>query len=140
SGATCIGTVIDTTAAGDAARGRQLVGTERYLVYCGRYIPQKGVDRLCEYARRYDQEHPGRFMFVFMGQGNLSIPAEPWARDLGFVEEGVKRDVLAGAEAFVLLSQVESLSLAALEAWAQGVPVLADAKCEVLVGHLRRGG
>src|SRR5262249_20152835 len=34
----------------------------------------------------------------------------------------------------------ESLSLVALEAWAQGVPVLADARCEVLAGHLRRGG
>src|SRR5207245_2688763 len=78
-GAVCIGTVIDTTTTGNAARGRQLIGAERYVLYCGRYIPQKGVDRLCEYARRHDAEYPGRFTFVFLGQGNLSIPREPWA-------------------------------------------------------------
>ncbi|HMF14345.1 MAG TPA: glycosyltransferase family 4 protein, partial [Gemmataceae bacterium] len=140
-GATCIGTVIDTAMLGDGERGRQLVGTgRRYLVYCGRYIPQKGVDTLCEFAWRYHQRHPDRFTFAFMGQGNLPIPAEPWARDLGFVDESDKRDVLAGADAMVLLSRLESLSLVALEAWTQGVPVVADAGSEVLAGHLQRSG
>src|SRR5262249_24721781 len=38
------------------------------------------------------------------------------------------------------LSCNESLSLATLEAWAQGTPVLAHRRCEVLAGHLERGG
>ncbi|MBV9123193.1 MAG: glycosyltransferase, partial [Planctomycetes bacterium] len=46
----------------------------------------------------------------------------------------------AGAEVLVQLSANESLSLAALEAWEQGVPVLANARCEVMQGHKRRGG
>src|SRR5262249_28501921 len=77
---------------------------------------------------------------VFLGQGQVAIPAEPWARDLGFVSEARKRDLLAGADALLQPSRYESLSLAALEAWAQGTPVLANARCAVLVAHLERSG
>jgi hypothetical protein len=62
----------------------------------------------------------------------------PWARNLGFVEENQKRDILAGAAVLVQLSCNESLSLVALESWSQGVPVLASADCAVLADHLRR--
>lgn len=139
-GGECVGTFLSTEVAGEAARGRQLVGAERYLVYCGRYLAEKGFALLIEYARRYSAERPGRFTFAFMGQGELAVPRVAWARDLGFVAESVKRDVLAGAEALVHLSPNESLSLAVLEAWSQGVPVLTEARCEVLAGHLRRSG
>src|SRR5262249_13987434 len=84
--------------------------------------------------------HPGRFAFVFLGQGEVAIPGADWARDRGFVDAATKRDILAGADALVQLSVWESLSLVALEAWAQGVPVLAHERCEALAGHLRRGG
>ncbi|MCI0456449.1 MAG: glycosyltransferase family 4 protein [Gemmataceae bacterium] len=140
-GAVCIGTWLDTEAAGDAAAGRRLVGTTApYVVYLGRHSPQKDLPALFEHARRYHAERPGRFTFVFLGQGPVPIPAEPWARDLGFVDEQTKRNVLAGAAALVQPCAHESLSLAALEAWAQATPVLANARCPVLVGHLRRCG
>jgi glycosyltransferase involved in cell wall biosynthesis len=112
----------------------------RYLVYCGRYLREKGVDTLLDYARRYEARHPGRFTFVFVGQGDVAIPRERWARDLGVLPEAHKRAVLAGADALVQLSRNESLSLVALEAWAEGTPVLADAGCAVLAGQLRRCG
>ena len=48
--------------------------------------------------------------------------------------------MLAGAAALVQLSLNESLSLTALETWAQGVPVLADRRCSVLAGHIVRSG
>ncbi len=140
-GAVCMGTYLDTGQAGDARAGREVVGVMGpYVVYAGRYSPQKELPALFEHARRYHRERPGRFTFVFLGQGPVPIPAEPWARDLGFVDERTKRDVLAGAAALIQPSPYESLSLAALEAWAQGVPVLADARCAVLAGHLRRSG
>jgi glycosyltransferase involved in cell wall biosynthesis len=139
-GAVQVRTALDLKA-GDASRGREQVGSgRRYLVYCGRYSPEKNLPLLLEYARSYHAEHADRFTFVFVGQGPLTIPREPWARDLGFVEKDTVRDVLAGAEALVQLSRAESLSLVALEAWAQGVPVLADARCAVLVGQLERSG
>jgi glycosyltransferase involved in cell wall biosynthesis len=135
----CVGTFLETTA-GDTVRGRAHARTERrYLVYCGRYSQQKGLPALLEYARRYQAAHPERFAFVFLGRGEVSIPREPWARDLGFVDEAAKRDVLAGAAALVQPSRYESLSLTALEAWAQGTPVLAEARGTVLAGHLERG-
>jgi glycosyltransferase involved in cell wall biosynthesis len=135
----CVGTFLEMTA-GDAVRGRSHARTKRrYLVYCGRYSEQKGLPSLLEYADRYRAAHAERFDFVFLGRGEVSIPREPWAEDLGFVDEPVKRDVLAGAAALVQPSRYESLSLTGLEAWAQGTPVLAAAQGAVLAGHLERG-
>jgi glycosyltransferase involved in cell wall biosynthesis len=140
-GGVCIGTVLDMEPQGDGHRGQHRVGSAgRYLVYGGRYLAEKGLPTLLDYVRRYEEAHPGRFTLALMGLGDLAIPRASWVRDLGFVEESVKRDVLAGAAALAQFSRYESLSLVALEAWAQGVPVLADAGCAVLVGHLRRGG
>jgi len=140
-GATCIGTYLDTKTPGDPETGRRVVGvTGPYVVYAGRFSSQKELPILLERARRYHAEHPGRFACVFLGQGQVAIPAEPWARDLGFVDERRKRDVLAGAAALVQPSPYESLSLASLEAWVQGTPVLANARSIVMAGHLQRSG
>jgi hypothetical protein len=73
-----------------------------------------------------------------MGQGEVAIPSEDWARDLGRVDEATKRAVLAGAAALIQLSRQESLSLVALEAWAEGTPVLVSRQCPVLAGQVRR--
>jgi glycosyltransferase involved in cell wall biosynthesis len=138
--AVTVGTFVDVDVQGEAARGAQHVGTgRRYVVYCGRYAAEKGLPLLLDYARRYAAAHPERFTFVFMGDGAWPIPREPWACDLGFVEATKLRNVLAGAAVLVQLSQRESLSLAALDAWAEGVPVLAHADAAVLAGHIQRG-
>ena len=137
--ARCIGTVLDVNLTGDAARGHRLVdGGRQYLVYCGRYSRQKSVSLLVDYARRYYAIHPERFTFLFVGHGEVPIPREGWARDLGYVDEGTKRDILAGASALLQLSQHESLSLVVLEAWAEGTPVIAHERCDVLAGQIRR--
>jgi hypothetical protein len=112
----------------------------RYLLYVGRYCREKGLPELLGFARRYAADHPDRFTFAFAGEGGEVIPAEPWARDLGFVNETARRDVMAGADALVLLSPNESLSLVTLEAQAQGVPVIVRAGNSVLEGHVARGG
>jgi hypothetical protein len=138
-GAECIGAWLDTQSLGDGHRGRQLVGGERsYLVYCGRFSQEKDLPTLLDFARRYNDAKPGRFHFVFLGEGSIKIPDADWAKNFGYVEEAVKRDVLAGASALIQLSRYESLSLVALEAWAQGTPVVADRRCSALAGHLRR--
>ena len=140
-GAKCIGTWLDVDTRGAAERGRGLVNSERpYLVYCGRYSLQKNVPHLLDLARRYEQLHPNRFTFVFMGQGEIEIPNQDWTRDLGFVDEQTKLDVLAGAAALLQLSKYESLSLVTLEAWSQGTPVVANQECAVLAGLVERSG
>jgi glycosyltransferase involved in cell wall biosynthesis len=140
-GGVCIGTFLDAGPRGDAAAGRQRLGRDRPTVlYCGRYSRQKNLPALLEWARRYHQEHPDRFQFAFMGQGEVAIPREPWVVNLGFLDEKAKRDVLAAATLLVQPSFQESLSLVALEAWAQAVPVLAHRHSPVLAGHLARSG
>src|SRR5262249_60039045 len=88
----------------------------------------------------YHTQSPGRFSFVFMGQGEVAIPDEEWARNLGFVSDQEKYRVLAEADALVQLSHFESLSLVALEAWSLGTPVIASQACPVLAGHIERSG
>ncbi len=110
----------------------------RYVVYCGRYSREKNVPLLLNYADRYERERPGRFQFVFAGQGEVQIPKAAWAQDRGRVTEEEKHALLAHAAALVQLSHQESLSLVALEAWAQGTPVIVNENCAVLHGQVAR--
>ncbi|OAI47796.1 hypothetical protein AYO44_08860 [Planctomycetaceae bacterium SCGC AG-212-F19] len=137
--AACVGTWMETTEAGNPEQGRQLVGTgRRYLLYAGRFAPQKNVPLLCEWARRYASAHPERFTFTFIGEGQNPAPGEDWAVTCGRVDAASSRDLLAGASALVQLSTMESLSLVVLEAWTQGVPVIVHRDCAVLSGQLAR--
>ena len=45
---------------------------------------------------------------------------------------------MAAAELLIMPSYLESLSMVALEAWALGKPVLANARCDVLQGQCIR--
>ena len=140
-GGVCLGTWLNTETQGNGQRGRKIVARPLpYLVYAGRYSEHKNLPLLLEFAQRYNEIYPNRFTFVFMGEGEVRIPKASWARDLGFVEESIKRDILAGAAALIQLSHFESLSLVALESWAQGTPVIANRACDVLAGHIQRSG
>jgi O-antigen biosynthesis protein len=109
-----------------------------YVVYCGRYSAQKGVPELLEWGARYQSDYPERFDFVFMGQGEVALPRATWLHDRGRLEEPAKRATLAGARALVQLSRQESLSLVALEAWAQRTPIVVHRQCAVLAAQARR--
>ncbi len=140
-GAACLGTCLDVGPnAAALAPDAAVADLPRYVLYCGRYSEQKDLPLLLDFTRRYHAANPERFTFVFVGQGEIAIPCEPWARDLGFVTEERKRALLAHAAALVQLSRHESLSLAALEAWALGTPVVGRGACAVVAGHLRRSG
>jgi glycosyltransferase involved in cell wall biosynthesis len=129
---TVIGTWLNTSSRGDAQRGQALAGSPAYVVYCGRYSPQKNVPLLLDWFRQFQERHPGKLSLVFIGQGSVSIPQSSWCRNFGFVDDQTRADLLAGARALVHLSVNESLSLVALEAWAGGTPVIAHQKCAVL--------
>jgi glycosyltransferase involved in cell wall biosynthesis len=111
-----------------------------YVVYCGRYSRQKNLPLLLDWFERYQAEHPGRLDLVCLGRGETRLPDFPWLHDLGRVDEARKRAVLAGARALVQLSTQESLSLVALEAWAQRTPVVVHRDCAVLAGQVERSG
>ena len=68
------------------------------------------------------------------------VPAHPDIVNLGFVSEEHKISAMAGAEALIMPSPFESLSIATLEAWGLGIPALVNAECEVLKGQASRSG
>lgn len=138
-----VGTLLPAEAQhGDGTRAQAKVGSP-YLVYCGRYCPEKGLDRLIEYMEKavsYQLSAVSQIKLVCLGQGPMKLPSRPWLLDAGFVSEQEKRDYLAGALALVNLSRNESLSIVALEAWALKTPVIVDAQCPVLVDQVQRSG
>jgi len=112
---------------------------ERFVLYAGRLDPSKGVGELLQNFESY-RRATGDFRteLVLVGKAAMEIPATPGIRALGFLSEQHKWDALAACEAFIMPSPYESLSIACLEAWSLGKPVLVNARSEVLAGQCRR--
>src|SRR5205085_9979291 len=65
------------------------------------------------------------------------LPEDPHVRFAGLLPDEERLHALAAARVVIVPSPYESLSLLALEAFAVGTPVLANARSEVLVDHCR---
>ncbi len=70
-----------------------------------------------------------------MGVKLMPIPETPWVRFAGLLPEQERLQALEAATIVAVPSPYESLSLLALEAFAMGTPVLANARSPVLVEH-----
>jgi glycosyltransferase involved in cell wall biosynthesis len=122
-----------------AERFRRKFGLEGdYLLYIGRVDENKGCHQLFEYFLKYKEEVPSAIRLVLVGSTILKIPKHPHIHYLGFLPEEDKFDALSGAALLVMPSFYESLSMVTLEAWALSRAVLANARCEVLVGQCLR--
>jgi glycosyltransferase involved in cell wall biosynthesis len=110
----------------------------RYLLYVGRIDWGKGVDRLFDYYRRVAEAWPEVPPLVLAGRAMLDIPSHPGIRHLGEVSEAEKFALVGGCDLLLLPSLYESLSIAVLEAWALGKPVLVNGECRVLEGQCIR--
>jgi glycosyltransferase involved in cell wall biosynthesis len=123
----------------DAARARRAFAFDGpYVVYVGRIDANKGCAELFDFFARYVDGHSAPPLLVLIGTRVLDIPTHPRIRHLGFVDDADKFDVIAGASALIMPSYYESLSMVALEAWALGTPVIANARCDVLLGQCLR--
>jgi glycosyltransferase involved in cell wall biosynthesis len=123
----------------DPAAATVKFGLDRpYLLYVGRIDVNKGCAELFDYFQRYAERSERPLDLVLIGTPVLPVPAHPRIRHLGYVSDQDKYDVLAGAEALVMPSYFESLSMVMIEAWALGVPVLANGRCDVLSGQCLR--
>ena len=122
----------------DAEAFKQKHQLEKYLLYVGRIDEGKGCSRLFRYFKRYKQKYPGNLKLVLMGKAVISIPEDEDILYLGFVSDKEKFNGMAGAEALVLPSEFESLSIVVLESMAIGRPVLVNGRCPVLAGHCTR--
>jgi glycosyltransferase involved in cell wall biosynthesis len=109
-----------------------------FAVYVGRIDENKGCRELFQHFEAYLRERAGKLTLVLIGNSILDIPSHPRIRHLGFVDDADKFDAIAASELLIMPSFFESLSMVALEAWALGKPVLANAKCDVLKGQCVR--
>src|SRR4029079_9684822 len=75
---------------------------------------------------------------LLMGTKQMPLPDDPRVRFAGTLPDAERLHALEAATVVVVPSPYESLSLLALEAFAVGTPVLANARAEVLVEHCRR--
>jgi glycosyltransferase involved in cell wall biosynthesis len=106
-------------------------------LYGGRIDPGKGCEELIEYFSAYVKEG-GDASLVLMGVKLMPLPEEPFIRFAGRLSDQERTQALEAATVVVVPSPYESLSLLALEAFAMGTPVLANARSEVLVDHCQK--
>jgi glycosyltransferase involved in cell wall biosynthesis len=135
-----VGTGVEPPAVIDPDRFRKKYGIEgRFVIYVGRVDVAKGVDELLRDFQAYRRQSGDQeTQLVLLGRTVMEMPSQPGVRSLGFVDEEDKWDALAACEALIMPSAFESLSIALLEAWDVGKPVLVSARSEVLVGQCRR--
>jgi glycosyltransferase involved in cell wall biosynthesis len=105
-----------------------------FALYGGRIDPGKGCEELIEYFSTYVQE-AGEASLVLMGVKLMPLPEEPFIRFAGRLSDQERLQALEAATVVVVPSPYESLSLLALESFAVGTPILANARSEVLVDH-----
>jgi len=109
----------------------------QFALYGGRIDPGKGCEELIEYFSTYVQDG-GDASLVLMGVKLMPLPEEPFIRFAGRLSDQERLQALEAATVVVVPSPYESLSLLALESFAVGTPVLANARSEVLVDHCHK--
>ena len=124
-----------------AARGAAFRRRHRlhgpFALYGGRIEKGKGCEELIEYFSQYHADG-GEATLALMGVKLMPLPEEPCIRFAGLLSERERLQALEAATVVVVPSPFESLSLLALEAFAVGTPILANARSEVVVDHCRR--
>jgi glycosyltransferase involved in cell wall biosynthesis len=108
-----------------------------FVLFGGRIDPAKGCEELFEYFQTYVKEG-GDATLMLMGAKMMPLPDDPHVKFAGLLPEEERLHALEAATVVVVPSPYESLSLLALESFAVGTPVLANARSEVLVEHCRR--
>jgi len=108
-----------------------------FVLYGGRIDKGKGCEELIEYFGTYIQEG-GDASLVLMGVKLMPLPDEPFINFAGMLSERERVQALEAATVVAVPSPYESLSLLALESFAVGTPILANARSEVLADHCVR--
>jgi hypothetical protein len=123
----------------NSARFRQKFGIrDRFAIYVGRIDENKGCKELFDFFELYSSALVDGMHLVLIGTPVIPIPQHPRVHHLGYVTDQDKFDAVAASELLIMPSYFESLSMVALEAWALGRPVLANAACDVLHGQCLR--
>jgi glycosyltransferase involved in cell wall biosynthesis len=111
-----------------------------YLVSVGRVGEHKGSNLLASYFAAYKERHPGPLALVLVGPVAGPLESHPDIVVTGAVNEADKWDIVRDALVAVSPSALESFSLAVLEAWVDGVPVVVNGRCGPTREHAQRSG
>lgn len=130
-----LGVGVDEVDNVDSLNFRNKYKLEQYIIYVGRIEVAKGCVELFDYFLEYKKNNNSNLKLVIMGKSVIPVPKNKDIINLGFVSEVEKLNGIAGAEALVMPSKFESLSMVVLESMNLSVPVIVNAKCEVLKGH-----
>jgi glycosyltransferase involved in cell wall biosynthesis len=131
---------IDSPAGQTADGFRRRHGLGEFLLYIGRLDVWKGIPKLLEHFARYRAERVPDLTLVLAGKPHMKLPTQAGVVHVGFLEEAEKMQALASAAATIIPSPFESLSVVALESWAVGTPVAANAQSRAVVGQCTRSG
>jgi glycosyltransferase involved in cell wall biosynthesis len=109
---------------------------DEYLIYIGRIDTAKGCDIMIRYFTQYVHETNTSLKLVLVGKRVMDVQDHPSVIFTGFVSDEQKEQLLKQAQALVIPSIYESLSLVLLESFACHVPVVANGGAEVLKDHI----
>jgi glycosyltransferase involved in cell wall biosynthesis len=109
-----------------------------FVLYVGRIDKNKGCVTLFAYWKKFLEETGLDVDLVLAGKPVIRVPDDPRIKLVGFITEEEKVAALRECALLVMPSPYESLSVITLEAWKMGVPVLANARCRVLMGQCLR--
>ncbi len=110
----------------------------RYAVVVGRVDPAKGSDDAVRFAAAYRRSLDPEFSLVVVGPGDEHLRDADGVVATGFVDEGTKEALVAGAGVLLQPSYMESFSLALVEGWLLGRPAVVQHRSRVLRGHVER--
>lgn len=114
----------------------------KYIIYVGRIDSAKGCKELLAYFADYLKDTKAPLSLVLAGKNMIEPVVHENIIYAGFVTDEEKEQLTKHAEALIIPSKYESLSLVVLESFACKVPVIANGLCEVLKDHieLSKGG
>lgn len=111
---------------------------ERYFLYAGRYVHEKGLDTLAEAYKRYQKECPEPWKLICAGRGPLQdLLLEAGAEDRGFMQPDKLPALMASASALILPSRYEPWGVVLQEAAACSLPLICSDACGAGVHLLR---
>lgn len=125
---------VPETERGDAARGRALAGTERYVLAIGTIEPRKNFPMLVRAFDAIASDDPELALVIAGTRGwgadefDTALAAARHRGRVhapGYVSADDRRDLLAGASVLAYPSRYEGFGFPPLEAMAAGVPVVA---------------
>ena len=108
----------------------------KYIIYVGRIDAAKGCKELLNYFASFSKQNKASITLVLAGKNMIDAVKNENIIYAGFVSDEEKEQLMKHAEALIIPSKYESLSLVVLESFACKVPVIANGECEVLKDHI----